>query len=205
MTTSRTTRPTITPTTTSEGHSTARVPLEHPGSLLATIVNAYSRRQFGMEAEPTKALLHQPKVLTAVARFGMRSQKWSRLDSGLKELASLSVASQIGCSWCMDFGYYLSRTNGMPIEKLEQVQDWRDSEVYAPLERKVLEYAEAMTVTPPTVTDEMVAGLREDLDDAQLVELTAMISAENLYSRTNSALGLTSQGFKNQCDLPRNQ
>ena len=183
--------------------STARVPLEHPGSLLATIMNAYSRRQFGLEAEPTKALLHQPKVLTAIARFGMRSQKWSRLDSGLKELACLSVASQIGCSWCMDFGYYMSRTNGMPIEKLEQVLGWRDSTVYTPLERKVLEYAEAMTLTPPTVTDAMVAGLREDLDDAQLVELTAMISAENLYSRTNSALGLTSQGFKSQCDLPR--
>jgi AhpD family alkylhydroperoxidase len=194
---------TSTNTGTGSGTSTARVPLEHPGSLLATIVNAYSRRQFGLEAEPTKALLHQPKVLTAIARFGMKSQKWSRLDAGLKELASLSVASQIGCSWCMDFGYYMSRTNGMPIEKLEQVLSWRDSTVYTPLERQVLEYAEAMTATPPTVTDEMVAGLREELDDAQLVELTAMISAENLYSRTNSALGLTSQGFKNQCDLPR--
>jgi AhpD family alkylhydroperoxidase len=203
MTTTPAATSTTTNTGTGTGTSTARVPLEHPGSLLATIVNAYSRRQFGLEAEPTKALLHQPKVLTAIARFGMKSQKWSRLDAGLKELASLSVASQIGCSWCMDFGYYMSRTNGMPIEKLEQVLSWRDSTVYTPLERQVLEYAEAMTATPPTVTDEMVAGLREELDDAQLVELTAMISAENLYSRTNSALGLTSQGFKNQCDLPR--
>jgi AhpD family alkylhydroperoxidase len=203
MTTTPAATSTNTGTGTGSGTSTARVPLEHPGSLLATIVNAYSRRQFGLEAEPTKALLHQPKVLTAIARFGMKSQKWSRLDAGLKELASLAVASQIGCSWCMDFGYYMSRTNGMPIEKLEQVLRWRDSTVYTPLERQVLEYAEAMTATPPTVTDEMVAGLREELDDAQLVELTAMISAENLYSRTNSALGLTSQGFKNQCDLPR--
>jgi len=187
-------------TTQSTGSETARVPLEHSG-LLATIMKAYSRRQFGLEAEPMLALLHQRKVLTAVSRFGMAAQKWSRLEDGLKELASLSVASQIGCSWCMDFGYYLSRTNGMPIEKLEQVTRWRESDVYTPLERKVLEYAEAMTATPPTVTDEMVEALRTDLDDAQLVELTGMISAENLFSRTNSALGLTSQGFKNQCDL----
>jgi AhpD family alkylhydroperoxidase len=200
MTTTPTT-PT-TPNTPTESHTTARVPLEHPGSLLATIVNAYSRRQFGMEAEPTKALLHQPKVLTAIARFGMRSQKWSKLDSGLKELASLSVASQIGCSWCMDFGYYVSRTNGMSREKLEQVATWRDSTVFTPLERKVLEYAEAMTATPPTVTDEMVTGLREDLTVAQVVELTSMVSVENIRSRTNAALGLTSQGFKAQCDLP---
>jgi AhpD family alkylhydroperoxidase len=191
----------MTTTTASSTSSSARVPLEHPGSMLATIMKAFSRRQFGLEAEPMLAMLHQRKVLTAVTRFGMASQKWSKLESGLKELACLSVASQIGCSWCMDFGYYMSRTNGMPLEKLEQVTRWRESEVYTPLERKVLEYAEAMTATPPTVTDEMVEALRSDLDDAQLVELTAMIAAENLYSRTNSALGLTSQGFKNQCDL----
>jgi len=194
---------TTTGTTESAESETARVSLEHPGSLLATIMKAYSRRQFGLEAEPLLAMLHQRKVLTAVTRFGMASQKWSTLDDGLKELANLSVASQIGCSWCMDFGYHMSRTNGMPIEKLEQVTRWRESAVYTPLERKVLEYAEAMTATPPMVTDEMVAGLREDLDDAQLVELTEIISVENLRSRTNSALGLTSQGFKAQCDLPR--
>jgi len=191
---------TTTPTTSTT--TTARVPLEHPGSLLASVMNAYSRKQFGKVAEPMLALLHQRKVLTAVARFEMRIAKWSALDDGLKELAQLSVASQIGCSWCMDFGYYMSRTNGMAIEKLEQVTRWRESEVYTPLERKVLEYAEAMTTTPPTVTDEMVETLRADLDDAQLVELTEMISVENLRSRTNSALGLTSQGFKAQCDLP---
>ena len=102
----------------------------------------------------------------------------------------------------MDFGYYVSRTNGMDAREAGAGADWRASTVFTPLERKVLEYAEAMTATPPTVTDEMVAGLRADLDDAQLVELTEMISVENLRSRTNSALGLTSQGFKDQCDLP---
>jgi alkylhydroperoxidase family enzyme len=83
------------------------------------------------------------------------------------------------------------------------VAEWRASTVYTPLERKVLAYAEAMTATPPTVTDEMVQGLRVELDDSQVVELTEMISVENLRSRTNSALGLTSQGFKSRCDLPR--
>ena len=183
--------------------STARVPLEHPGSLLARGLNFWTRRQYGQEMEPMLAMLHHRRVTTTVARFEMGIAKWKRLDTGLKELAQLSVASQIGCSWCMDFGYYLSRTNGMPVEKLEQVAEWRSSTVYTPLERKVLEYAEAMTATPPTVTDAMVEGLRADLDDAQLVELTEMISVENLRSRTNSALGLTSQGFKAQCDLPQ--
>ena len=182
--------------------TTARVPLEHPDSLLAKALNFWTRKQYGQEMEPMLAMLHNRRVTMSVARFEMGVAKWSKLGDNLTELASLAVASQIGCTWCMDFGYYVSRTNGMPVAKLEQVTQWRTSDVYTPLERKVLEYAEAMTATPPEVTDAMVAGLRADLDDAQLVELTEIISVENLRSRTNSALGLTSQGFKAQCDLP---
>ncbi len=63
-------------------------------------------------------------------------------------------------------------------------------------------YAEAATATPPAVTDEMVAGLREELDDAALVELTMMVAVENTRSRFNSALGLHSQGFSDRCEVP---
>ena len=63
-------------------------------------------------------------------------------------------------------------------------------------------YAEAMTTTPPGVTDEMVAGLRQQPDDAALVELTMMVAVENVRSRFNSALGLTSQGFRDRCEIP---
>jgi alkylhydroperoxidase family enzyme len=66
----------------------------------------------------------------------------------------------------------------------------------------VLEYTEAATATPPTVTDELVDGLRQDLGDAALVELTMMIAVENQRSRFNSSLGLTSQGFKDRCEVP---
>lgn len=102
----------------------------------------------------------------------------------------------------MDFGYYAVRNGDLDRAKLEAIPKWRSSEVYSPFERKVLEYAEAMTSTPPVVTDEMVAGLRDELTDEQLVELTEMIAVENLRSRTNSALGLTSQGFKDHCEVP---
>jgi AhpD family alkylhydroperoxidase len=183
--------------------SNARIPLEHQGSTLAGIMNFWSRRRYGKEVEPMLALLHNRRVMTTVARFELGVEKWSRLDRDLKELACAAVAAQIGCSWCMDFGYYLSRTHGMDPTKLEDVASWRESTVYTRLERKVLEYAEAMTATPPEVTDEMVEALRTELNDDQVVELTEMISVENLRSRTNSALGLTSQGFRDQCELPR--
>ena len=52
---------------------------------------------------------------------------------------------------------------------------WRESDVFTPLERDVLEYAEAMTNTPPIVTDDLSASLLERLGPAALVELTVFI------------------------------
>jgi alkylhydroperoxidase family enzyme len=73
--------------------------------------------------------------------------------------------------------------------------------VFTPLERAVLGYAEAMTDTPPTVTDEMVAGLLDQLGPAALVELTAYIALANMNSRGNVALGIESEGYAASCDL----
>ena len=64
-----------------------------------------------------------------------------------------------------------------------------------------MEYAEAMSHTPPTVTDELSAGLLDALGAAALVELTAVIALANMYTRSNVALGITSQGFSDACEL----
>jgi alkylhydroperoxidase family enzyme len=82
------------------------------------------------------------------------------------------------------------------------VPRWRDSDAFTPLERDVLAYAEAMSTTPLTVTDEQVGGLVERLGTAAVVELTQMVALENMRSRFNSAAGLQSQGYSDVCELP---
>ena len=74
--------------------------------------------------------------------------------------------------------------------------------MHTPLERDVMEYAEAMTLTPPAVDDDLATRLVDRLGEPAFVELTAMVTVENLRSRINSALGLTSQGLKDSCDVP---
>jgi alkylhydroperoxidase family enzyme len=58
------------------------------------------------------------------------------------------------------------------------------------LERTVEELAERMARPEATVDDELVARLRRVLDDEQLVELTAWIALQGLYSSLNVALGI---------------
>ncbi|WP_209313665.1 carboxymuconolactone decarboxylase family protein [Blastococcus sp. TF02A-35] len=180
----------------------ARIPLDPPRTLLTRLAEWYSRRTYGAVLDPGAAMAHNGRVLRTYVRHETSLARWDRLDPTLKALAVMSSAVTIGCSWCLDFGYWESAQRGVDPRKLRDVPRWRDSDVYSDVERQVMAYAEAMTTTPLQVTDEMVAGLRRHLDDAELVELTMMVSVENSRSRFNSALGLTSQGFKDRCELP---
>jgi AhpD family alkylhydroperoxidase len=183
--------------------SAARVPLEVPPTLFGRVMAWYSRRAYGDVLDTGLAMLHNRKVLKAVMGFERRVAGWDALDPNLKTLAQMASAAQIGCSWCVDFGWYAAHSEGLDVSRLEELPRWRDSETFTSLERDVIEYSEAMTATPPEVTDELAVRLREALGDEAFVELTMMVAVENERSRFNSALGLTSQGFKDRCELAR--
>ncbi|HEX5534860.1 MAG TPA: hypothetical protein VFX33_14060, partial [Actinomycetales bacterium] len=115
--------------------------------------------------------------------------------------AHMAVAAQVGCSWCLDFGYFQAHNEGLDERKASQVPVWRTSEVFTSLERDVLEFAEAMTATPPTVTDGQFAALLRQLGEPAMVELTTQIALANLFTRSNVAMGIESQGFSSACQL----
>ena len=181
----------------------ARISLDPPRTPSYRIGARFARRRYGVMPDPVTAMAHNAKVGRSYALFELGVERWRTLDRGLKDLAVMAAAASIGCAWCLDFGYWETTMNHkVPVEKIRAVPNWRDSDVFTELERLVLEYAEAMTDTPPGVTDEMVARLSAHLSEAELVELTAIVAVENLRSRINSALGLTAQGFKDRCEVP---
>jgi AhpD family alkylhydroperoxidase len=182
--------------------STFRIPKTDLSSLRGRLAAAYSRRTYGQVADVVYVGMHHPRLMTDVARFEQRVSKWHALDPHLKCFAQLASAAMIGCSWCMDFGYFMAHTEGLDEAKVREVPRWRESDVFTPTERRVLEYTEAMTATPPEVTDQMVSDLIGDLGVKAVVELTEMVALENLRSRFNSAAGLASQGFSDVCELP---
>jgi alkylhydroperoxidase family enzyme len=179
----------------------ARIPLDSPRPPLVRIGEWYSRRRFGAVLEPARAMAHNPRVLRTYVREEMSAEKWNRAPQSLKLLVEMTAAATVGCEWCLDFGYWLSIDQGVDAAKVRDIARWRDSDAYTDVERLAIEYAEAMSQTPSRVTDELVAALRKHLDDGQLVELTMMVAVENQRARFNSALGLTSQGFSDRCEL----
>jgi alkylhydroperoxidase family enzyme len=181
----------------------ARISLNPPKTLTYRLTARFARRKYGVVPDPVAAVAHNMPIARTYGLFELGVLRWKTLDHGLKDMAIMAAAANIGCSWCMDFGYWESTMNHkVPAEKIRAVPHWRDSTVFTELESLVLEYAEAMTATPPEVTDELVERLGTHLSQAQLVELTAIVAVENLRSRINSALGLTAQGFVDRCEIP---
>lgn len=181
--------------------STTRIPKAEITGLYGAIVKRFSKKLLGRVPEPLGVYWHNRAVLKATMGMGAKVQKWDACDLSLKSFAHLAVAAQIGCSWCLDFGYYQAFNEHLDLDKAREVPRWRELAVFTPLERAVMGYAEAMTQTPPTVTDEMVAELLEQLGEAAVVELTAFIALANMNSRGNVALGIESEGYAKSCDL----
>jgi alkylhydroperoxidase family enzyme len=182
--------------------SDTRVPTAEITGVYGAVMKRIGMKMFGAVPEPLGVMWHHKPVLRFSLGLGAKSQRWHECDDSLKAYAAMAVASLVGCSWCLDLGYFLAHHEALDLDKAREVPRWRESDVFSPLERDVMEYAEAMSQTPPTVTDELSARLLEALGAPALVELTAYVALENQYTRVNTALGIEAQGFAAACGLP---
>jgi alkylhydroperoxidase family enzyme len=182
--------------------STTRVPPTEITGILGAMAKRFSKRKLGDVPESFGVMWHNQRVLRTFMGFSSKAEKWNACATQLKSFAHMAAVAHVGCSACLDFGYFQARDKKLDMDKAREVPRWRESGAFTPLERDVLEYAEAMTQTPPAVTDELSKRLLDQLGAPALLELTAYIAAANMASRANVALGIKSQGFSAACGLP---
>jgi AhpD family alkylhydroperoxidase len=154
-----------------------------------------SRKQTGKVVDPIAVTAHHPMILAGYGALELALDRSHRVDRRLKALAELKAATLTGCEFCIDIGSKLGRDSGVSERQLREFLVYRASDAFSPLERLVIDYAAGMSKTPVEVPDALFAALRENFDEAQIVELTAAIALENYRGRFNWALGIGSQGF----------
>jgi len=183
----------------------AHVPLDDdPKGMIPRAARIYTERRFGKMVEPTAAAAHHSGVLAAMGSLETAVQLgWRKLDPTLRWLAIQATSTRIGCSWCIDYGYYEGMHDGIDPAKVRAASEWRASDLFDDRERVVLEYAETATGCPAEVSEELAARVRAHLSNAEFVELAAWVALENFRSRFNAGLGLRSQGFSDSCDIPK--
>ena len=93
---------------------------------------------------------------------------------------------------------------GIDEATLGDLNRWRESDRFSPLERLALELTERMSATPAEVPDSLREALLAELTPGQLMELVSAIAWENHRARANRALGVREAGFSDGafCVLP---
>ncbi|MBD5784878.1 carboxymuconolactone decarboxylase family protein [Cellulosimicrobium terreum] len=179
----------------------ARVPAIEITGVYGSLVKTMSRRMLGKVPDSLGVMWNNPAVFKDMMTFGRKAEKWDRLDPNLATFARMATAAIVGCGFCLDLQYFLAHDHGLDEAKAREVPRWHESDVFTPTERRVMEYAEAMCQTPPTVSDELSDALLADLGAAALVELAAKVGFMNASARSNVALGIRSQELAASCGL----
>jgi len=158
------------------------------------------QRTYGRVLDPGLLWGRSPRVFAAVALlYGALDRRSSPLAPALRSLVTVRVSQINHCTFCVDINSATLAKRGVTMDKIDTLAAWRESALFSPDERLALEYAEAMTVTGPGVSDDLRSRLKSRWDDDALVELTGLIAFQNLSSKFNAALDVPSQGF---CRLP---
>ena len=161
----------------------------------------WQKRQFGQVLEPTALWSYRPAALLAFLWMFTRLRgRRSPLPPGLRALVGLRVSQVTGCAFCIDLNAHLLEAAAVPEEKALNLAEWPAATVFSEPERLALEYAEAMSATPPLVEDALFERLRQHFTPEAIVELTAVAAFQNMSARFNAALEANAHGF---CALPR--
>ena len=140
------------------------------------------RRHYGEVLSPIRWWGRIPFIFYLVSMFvGWLERKRSPLDPVVRSLVSARIAQMCLCEFCVD------------------ITSMKVAERTGSTDKLALEYAEAASVTPPTVDDALRARLVTHFDAQALTELTALIGLQNLSARFNSAMDIPAQGL---CRIP---
>ncbi|GAB4365529.1 MAG: carboxymuconolactone decarboxylase family protein [Kiloniellaceae bacterium] len=158
------------------------------------------RRKYGKALDAALLWARSPRLFLGVAAlYGQIDRRSSPIDPALRSLITVRVSQLNGCAFCVDLNSATLLKRGVSTEKALALGNWRNSDLFTPRERAVLDYAEAMTLSTPGVRELQFEALRCQFGEDAIIELTGLIAFQNLSSKFNAALGVPPQGF---CELP---
>ena len=157
---------------------------------------AMQEKHYGSVLNPTRWWGRMPRLFWLVALFvGYLERKKARLEPSLRALLMTRVSQQCDCAFCIDANSLRLAERCGAMDKVLALADWRNAALFTPAERAALDYAEAMTATPPRISGAQKEALHCHFDDDQISEMTALVAFQNLSARFNAALEIPSQGL----------
>ncbi|WP_321815271.1 MULTISPECIES: carboxymuconolactone decarboxylase family protein [unclassified Paraburkholderia] len=124
-----------------------------------------------------------PHAIKAMLALEERIEK-SNIEKPLAELVRLRASQINGCAYCVDMHTTDARKGGETERRLATVVVWRETPFFTERERAALAWTEALTlVSHDHVPDEVWETVQPHFSEAEIVDLTLLISAINSWNR----------------------
>jgi AhpD family alkylhydroperoxidase len=108
----------------------------------------------------------------------------SGLEPSLIDLVKTRASQINGCAYCIHMHTREARAHGESEERLYLLSAWHESPLYSARERAALNWTEALTLLAHShAPDEVYDELRQYFDEAEIVKLTILIGAINIWNR----------------------
>ena len=140
-----------------------------------------------------------PDVYDLVLALGQAAAK-AGMDKHLLELVKLRASQINGCAFCVQHHILFSERLGVPADKLNLVVVWRETPLFSARERAALTWAEALTLLPDGVSDEVYAEARAHFSEKELTYLTSAVASINVWNRFGAAYRWTPAGRPKKTD-----
>ena len=168
----------------------ARVPLiaeeQHPelSEPIAKIKGARGGRLINIY----RLMLHSPALADAWFDLNQAVRYGTEIDGQCRELAVIRVAILNNVEYVIRaHGPAYALKEGLTPAQVGALVDWKSSNLFTDKQRALLAYVDSMT-RDIDVPDAVFAEAREHFTERQMVELTMLISAYNMFTRFLKAL-----------------
>ena len=124
-----------------------------------------------------------PGAITALVGLNNYSDDCS-ISSNLRRLLEVVVSKINGCSYCIEVHNRQALDLGESKERVEALDQWRDSELFSSAEKAAFEWASNVTTLESTDDrDRFFAVLKNHYSEKEIVDLTFVVLSMNAWNR----------------------
>ncbi|WP_113718309.1 carboxymuconolactone decarboxylase family protein [Arthrobacter dokdonensis] len=104
-----------------------RIPAMKITGAYEALVKVAARKMVGRVPDSIGVMWNNKAVMKGAMGIGRKVEGWHELDPNLASYAAMASAATIGCSFCLDFNYFMAHNHGLDESKVREVTCWREA------------------------------------------------------------------------------
>ena len=142
----------------------------------------------GFTPNSIQTMVRRPNIVRAFMQLNQAVLYEGTVDEELKMLVSLIASQVAGCRYCQAHMANLSKIYQASEEKISQVWNYEESDLFTDAEKAALRLAYYGAMSPSQSSQEHFDELNKHYDESEIVEIVATISLFGFLNRWNDTL-----------------